>query len=219
MRKCCTKAIPGGRAFLRRLYDLTLGLTFPKQHVKLSKSACLDLQAWLTFLKQFNGTTVIRHINWSHDFDWRFYSDASGRGYAAIFGHKWVHGAFPIQWESKNIAVKELVPIYLAFQLWAKDFQHSKIKFVVDNASVVAILQNHTSTDPDIMYMIRHMVVLALKHNIVFSAAHIPGRHNVICDLISRFQVQKALDMTPWLQKSPHKVDEDLMPWFSDLHL
>ncbi len=215
----CTKAIPAGRTFLRRLYDLSLGLQFPNHHVKLSDSARLDLKAWLSFLLSFNGTTVIRHIDWSHDFDWRFYSDASGRGYAAVFGHKWVQGTFPDIWLEKCISIKELVPIYLAFQIWATDFKNSKIKFIVDNSGVVSVLQSHSSHDPDIMFMIRHMIVISLHNNIVFSAEHIAGKHNKICDLLSRFQIPKALEMAPWLQPTPHVVPQELMPWQNSLQL
>lgn len=38
-----------GRAFLRRLIDLTIGTQKPHHHIRLSKRAKLDLLVWLRF--------------------------------------------------------------------------------------------------------------------------------------------------------------------------
>ncbi|MCP3932442.1 MAG: hypothetical protein GY705_25505, partial [Bacteroidetes bacterium] len=114
----CSKAIPAGRTFLRRIFDLTKGLKFQKQRTILNEEARKDLITWWKFLIQFNGCNIINHIDWSHDFDWRFFSDASGRGYAAVFGNRWIQGAFPEIWLDVSTAAKELAPIFMAFQLW-----------------------------------------------------------------------------------------------------
>ncbi len=207
------RAVPSGRSFIRRLYDLTSGLQFPQQHVRLNNESKKDLLVWKFFLKNFNGTNIIKKINWSNDTDWNFYSDASCFGYAAIFGHKWVQGKFPTIWSTKSIAIKELVPIYLAFHLWAQLFPNTKILFHVDNASIVAILSSHTSRDSIIMNMVLDMVLLAMKFNIIFSAKHIRGKHNVISDCISRFQTEKARRLAPWLDEKPHSIPENIYPW------
>ena len=41
----CSVIVPG-RAFLRRLIDLTIGLTKPYHHVRFNKEARADLAAW-----------------------------------------------------------------------------------------------------------------------------------------------------------------------------
>lgn len=50
----CKVVVPG-RAFLRRLINLTIGIKNPPHHVRLTLQAKADLQAWLLFLQQFNG--------------------------------------------------------------------------------------------------------------------------------------------------------------------
>ena len=50
----CTVIIPG-RAFLRRLIDLTLGISRPSCHIRLTRQVKLDLVLWQEFLKGFNG--------------------------------------------------------------------------------------------------------------------------------------------------------------------
>ncbi len=63
--------------------------------------------------------------------------------------------------------------------------------------SIVYVLRSKTSQDPVLMAIVRKMVVLAMLNNVQFSALHVPGRHNVIADLISRFQVSKAKTWAP----------------------
>ena len=50
---CCV-VVPG-RAFLRRLIDLTRGVRKPTHHVRLTKESKYDLQVWLNFLRSYNG--------------------------------------------------------------------------------------------------------------------------------------------------------------------
>ena len=44
------RVIKPGRAFLRRLYDLTHGISSPFHHIKISQGARKDLRAWSEFL-------------------------------------------------------------------------------------------------------------------------------------------------------------------------
>ncbi len=72
-------------------------------------------------MTHFNGSHILAHIPWSDDSDWNLFSDASGRGYASVFGSKWVQGHFPDHWLPLSIAVKELLPIFIGFQLCAPE--------------------------------------------------------------------------------------------------
>ncbi|MCP3932783.1 MAG: hypothetical protein GY705_27235, partial [Bacteroidetes bacterium] len=122
-------------------------------------------------------------------------------------------GQFPKRWLDKSIAIKELTPIFLSFSIWVKYFQNAKICFLVDNESVVHMLRSKTSRDPILMGMIRKMVVLAMLNNVMFSAVHIKGRHNVIADLLSRFQVEKVRKIAPWLDATATPIPSHYLPW------
>ena len=50
----CSVVVPG-RAFLRRLIDLTIGITKAHHHIRLTRTARADIKLWLTFLDNFNG--------------------------------------------------------------------------------------------------------------------------------------------------------------------
>ena len=50
----CSVVVPG-RAFLRRLIDLTRGVKSPHHFIRLNKSSKADLVLWQSFLDDFNG--------------------------------------------------------------------------------------------------------------------------------------------------------------------
>ncbi len=55
----CCKAIVPGRAFLRRLFDLTRGVTQTCHYIRLNQQSRADLKAWKIFLLSFNGRILI----------------------------------------------------------------------------------------------------------------------------------------------------------------
>lgn len=85
-----TKAIVPGRAFSRRLIQLTVGVSRPGHRIRLNREAKADLLAWKTFLKSFNGRTLFCHPSLISSNAIRLYTDASSKkGYAAVLGAKW----------------------------------------------------------------------------------------------------------------------------------
>ena len=49
----CSVVVVPGRAFLRRLIDLTMGCFKPHHHIRLTQQAKLHLGVWLDFLTHF----------------------------------------------------------------------------------------------------------------------------------------------------------------------
>ena len=131
----------------------------------------------------------------------RLYSDAAGvhGGFAAVFGNDWFTGIWPPEIEPEHITVKELFPIVLAVEIWGKCLENRKVLFFTDNSAVVEIINKTSSKVSVIMRLVRRLVLASLKHNIYFRAKHIPGNHNVVCDLLSRFSFQKVRLIAPWL--------------------
>ena len=52
----CSVVLPG-RAFLRRLVDLTKGVRLPRHRIRITEACRRDLLVWLQFLRDFNGRT------------------------------------------------------------------------------------------------------------------------------------------------------------------
>ncbi len=63
------------------------------------------------------------------------------------------------------------------------------------------------------MSMVCKMVVFGMLHNVMFTAVHIPGKHNIVADLLSRFSFQKVRKVAPWLDEQPTKLPKKWLPW------
>lgn len=110
-----------------------------------------------------------------------------------------------------HITVKELFQIVLALDIWGPLLANHRILFLLDNAAVAEIINKTSSKDTIIMKLVRRLVLAALKHNIHFKAKHIPGKTNVIYDLLSRFSFQEAHHIAPGLNANPVVVPSHLL--------
>ena len=194
------KAISPGRAFLRRLIDLTRNIKKPWHRVSLSKGAISDLKMWLVFMQNFNGRAIIPEQFWREDTDLQLFTDASGAiGFGGYFQGKWFQGKWP--WNHENnthsIAWMEFLPIVVAIVLWSNLLSGMRIIIRSDNSAVVSIINKQSSKCPVIMRLVRFFVLQCLKFNVTFTARHIPGLENNIADSLSRFQVNRFLELAP----------------------
>ena len=106
----CTVVVPG-RAFLRRLIDLTIGVRKPHFLIRLSKDVKEDLLVWQSFLSGFNGRSFFLADQWKNSNQLELYTDASGAlGFGAVFGRHCCYGQWPHSWCYLNIAFLELYP-------------------------------------------------------------------------------------------------------------
>ena len=172
MNFACKVIIPG-RAFSRRLIDLTKGVTKPHHHVRLNKEARADLAAWETFLTSFNGSYLFISQQWLSSENIRLYTDSAGSlGYAAVYGSNWVNGAWPSTWANQSIALLELYPVLLALEIWGSHLANHSILFLSDNEAVVHIVNKQSSREPRIMVLVRRLVLCALKFNVLFKVGY-----------------------------------------------
>lgn len=208
----CSVILPG-RAFLRRLIDLTKGVQRPHHRIRLTKACRQDLLVWLTFLNEFNGRTFFIEERWLSPLPLSLYTDAAGsKGYGAIFGRHWFYGEWPDAWKSLNITFLELFPITVALHIWGCQMNDRCVSLFTDNAALVDIINKQTSKHSLVMVLVRDLVLTSLRYNIVFRAHHVPGVDNTRADLISRFQILEFRKVFPEADPSPTQVPENLLP-------
>jgi hypothetical protein len=183
---CCQVVIPG-RCFLRRLTDLTKNVVKPNHHITLNKDSRRDLQAWSLFAQYFNGKHLLSPKRWTDSDILQLHTDASGSiGYGAIFQTHWFQGTWPVSWERYDITFKELFPIALSMEVWGHLLKNRCIILNTDNEAVVYIINKQTCKSPDVMLLVRRLVLATMKFNILVRAVHIPGKYNIFPDLLSR---------------------------------
>lgn len=103
-----------GRTFLRRLTDLTIGLSKPYHHTKLNLEARADLKDWQIFLDNFSGKALFV-FNITHTLSFlHFVTDANNAGFGCVYKTKWIFGK-PLY---GSIFTLLCVNFYLLFLLW-----------------------------------------------------------------------------------------------------
>ena len=73
------------------------------------------------------------------------------------------------------IAILEFYPIVLSLMLWGDHIRDRCITFFIDNEALVHVIIKSTCRDTPLMIFVRKLVLVCLKHNILFKAKHILG--------------------------------------------
>jgi hypothetical protein len=196
-----------GRAFLRRLIDLTIGVRKPFYSIRITAQARQDLRTWLHFLESFNGRSLFLPNRWITSPSLHLYTDASGTlGYGAVLGNAWFWGTWDGSWRNQNITLLEFYPIVLSIQVWGHLFANKCLVFHTDNLALVSVINSQTSKEPRVMHLVRELVLSSMNHNILFRAQHIAGIRNVLADSLSRLQVELFQQLHPAADPAPTPI-------------
>ena len=199
----CSVVLPG-RAFLRRLISSIMGIKEPYHYVKISAEMKSDLLLWKTFVGSFNGKSMFLPDRFLSSSVLSLYTDA-----AASY---WFYGEFLPQCRKLNITLLELYPIVIAVNVWGHLWQNHCVRFYTDNQALVYILNRTTSKDKHIMKLVRCLVLVCLKYNVMFESVHVSGCKNVLADSLSRLQVQEFRRLSPYSKRISTKVPDNLLP-------
>ena len=193
------RAVAPGRPFVRRLAFLTRNVIEPHFKVRLPAWAKADLQLWLHFLKAYNGVTFFRDLDWVDNTELSLYTDSSNIGLGLYFNGKFAYSTWPANTDKWLIstAFMEIFPIAICLLLWAEQLTNKKVLFYCDNKSTVQIINNLSSSCPQIMKVVRCIVLTTLKYNVTLRSVHLPGKKNVLCDSLSRLQLQRFWENAP----------------------
>lgn len=215
LHHACKVAWPG-RTFLRRMIDLLCCFRNDNHPIRLNIEFKKDLAWWKEFSSTWNGVSFFLFPGLEPIPAYEVGSDASGTlGYGAFMQSEWFNGSWLPSQLQLSIAYKELFPVVLSAHIWSHHWSRKRILFRVDNEAVVYILNSRTSKDPNIMHLLRNLLLLAARHHFSFSAIHVPGIHNGIADALSRFNWQAFRSLAPSAHNLPVQVSPQVLAQLS----
>lgn len=201
----CSKVIKGGRTFSRRIIDLLKGLPPGNKRVRLGDEFIHDLCWWREFSATFNGRNLMTKYNYGQG-PW-FCTHSCMGGYGLWSGSDWQAGYFNVSlspgiarldpchghWmnvhiddDSSNINVLELIPVWLGVRRFASICSNFHVVCYTDNANVMTMINKGISSNSTCMCIIRDLFWICANNNIHLTARHIPGKDNIIADVLSR---------------------------------
>ena len=209
----CSVVVPG-RAFLRRLIDLTIGLKRPSHFVRILKEVKANLLLWQQFFLEYNGKSFFLHDKWENSVSLQLFTDAAGAyGFGAVFGAQWCYGEWPGEWKGQNIAILEFYPIVLSLLLWGDKIRDKCLTIFTDNEALVHVINKSTCKDTTLMIFVRKLVLVCLRQNILFKAKHISGFKNSLADALSRLQIPRFKRLAPaYMDPMPTVIPPHLLP-------
>ena len=200
------------RAFLRSLFDLTIGVPKQHYHVTIPRKVKHDVLVWQLFLSNYNGKSMFLDFRFQSNQTLHLFTDASSSiGFGGYLDSTWFAGTWEPSLPPLHISILELYPIFLALTIWGSRLSNKCIMIRTDNLAVVHIINSFTSKDPHLILLLRHLVLTCLKHNIFIRSKHISGSKNLTADLLSRQQVIKAKQVSPQLKDAPERLPASLL--------
>ena len=173
-----------------------------------------DLLIWQQFFHEYNGKSFFLNEKWENSVSLQLFTDAAGaHGFGAVFGSHWCYGEWPKEWLGQNIAILEFYPIVLSLMLWDDHIRDRCITFFTDNEALVHVINKSTCRDTTLMVFVRKLVLVCLRHNILFKAKHISGFTNTLADALSRLQIERFRKLAPaYMDPMPTAIPSQLLP-------
>ena len=116
-------------------------------------------------------------------------TDASLTGWGAVYENQSTGGLWSVGEKTNNINALELLAVFFGLKCYAKNVTNIHIRIMTDNTYTTAVSTiNHMGTcHSDVCNTIgKDIWERCIDRNIWISAAHIPGKMNVLADMESR---------------------------------
>jgi hypothetical protein len=214
----CSFGVRHGRTFIRRLIGVMKQLKFQHSVWHLDASARADIDWWIQFAPDYNGTSFLIDDTpvsaW--DLHLTFYSDASGKACAAAWEDDWFHYDFTTQDNNVLTVIchKELFAIVMLCRTWGHRLKGKTILVHCDNMASVDDITSGTSSDPIMMSLLRELFYCYATFSFQLRATHIAGIKNTLADALSRPDKRHlAWHLRPSLNPLPTTAVKPSLTW------
>ena len=110
-----------------------------------------------------------------------------------------------------------MLNILVALRAWGSQWLHNRISISCDNEAVVHVLNSGKTRDLTLAAIARNIQLLLATYNIEITVVHIPGKSNIVTDLLSRWSavnhpMNKLTQLIPnhtWVTLDPSVLEID----------
>ena len=180
------KCVKPSRFFVNRLLEKLRNMTSNKTVV--DQDIKQDVAWFLKFLPQFQGTASYCHVDIQGGETIEI--DATLNSVGGVWGNEIYNAKIPddILVEAKtNITHLEMINIIVALNIWGSQWRHGKVLIKTDNMATVNIYNKGYTRDSILAKYARNIWLLTAKFDISLKVIHVPGKINIIADLLSRW--------------------------------
>ena len=182
------EGVPNGRLYYRHI-ELCKTDALRKSKFDFEAKCALSVEArkelsW--WIENISGAYA--HIKSIPPIDYTIHTDASNLGWGASDGVLKSNGRWDEQEQDMHINCLELIAIKFALKSFLPLYPEAKhIRIMSDNTSAISYINkqggSHNMVLNDIAVEIWQ---LCIEYGTYISAAHIPGKHNIVADIASR---------------------------------
>ena len=156
------KVVRPGRSFVSRMYSMAAKLGEMYYITQLNKTFRSDIFWCHTFLRSWNGLSILQYPSILSHPDFCAQTDASGTwSCAAVLGSQWLQWQWPPELYEIRIMAKELVPpIIFTCIVWWPSLSKHHINFQCDNTNLVIAIDKGSSKGRIVMHLLHSLSFL-----------------------------------------------------------
>ncbi len=180
-----TCAVPGGRIYLQRVFDVLRQLKHPSHKTLLTEEFRSDIAWWQTSLL----TSTVLSLAKVPRKQVLIFTDASDHGAGAFCQDDWLYINWDRdlpQWKHASINVRETVAVLAAFYRWAPFWENCDVIIYTDNITTRATLNSLLSKHELLRHHLRLVFYLSQTLNFELHCVHVPGVCHIEADAASR---------------------------------
>ena len=186
-----SKCVKASRFYLNRLLDVLRSIE-DKKMVPVTREAQRDINWFQKFIPKYNGVTFFDQKPIDHSIE----LDASLQGMGACWGSQIYAFQIPLGYMDMLIVHLEMLNILAALRVWGEAWNNAKVAIACDNLAVVQVLNSGKTRDLTLAAIARNIQFQVATMNINLKVTHIPGKLNVIADLLSRWSSRPMANAT-----------------------
>jgi hypothetical protein len=202
------KCVRAGRVFISRLLHILPSLKYQHHRFYVNAEIKKDLNWWVSFLRKFNGVTIIPDMVWSAP-DTLLATDACLSSLGAHCNGQYISCMFPSFVLDKKYCINtlELMTIMVALKMWSPYLTNLRVQIFCDNQVSVSVINSGKTKDKTLLAILREIVHTCVKVNCQIKLVHISGKDNRLPDYLSRAPVDKSART-----KLTHMLDPSWVP-------